>query len=552
MKKILSVVLTAALLLSLGSTVVFASAPALNTAKIGNSTANLVKFDMSGNKAVLTLGQGSVAKDMSFSEHIATATQTAGSAPALSFNGTYFNAYYKTSETLSYPDNCALIQQTVMSNGKVVIGGGESKNMMLGFTADGRAFVDRVSVCPRVTIAGQIYTPWAVNQYYGDSSAIMLFTEELGYPVTVPQDATVLWLVGNMVSMTGAGGTVSVPKGAMALVFNAGAWASAHQWNDGLKAGASAELTVDITTQDADAQEAWSAVVTAVAGNPALVENGADITDSISGTENKLATNTVAQRTFAAQMKDGQLMIGTVSASPKQLAQYLVSAGAENAVCLDGGASSAMYLNGKTVTNAGRKLANVIHIIEDESAAPPKDPADGASAWAKETVSGAIEAGFVPEELQSKYQSEITRLEFCRMAMRFLTVRTNVNALLAESDISAAEAGTAFSDCADQSVLLCYRLHIINGYPDGTFRPSGLITRQEAAKILSIIANYLDLPVDDAQPELYADDAEIHDWAKEFVYFCTRAGILNGMATGFSPLGHFTREQAIATIWRMR
>ncbi len=545
--------LIAAFLLASAGMSVYAEAPIPGTVKIGSSTANTVRFDMSGKKAVVTLGQDSVAKDISFSEHIAKATSVTGKAPELSFNGTYFNSYYDTSKALGYPDNCALIQQTVMIGGRVVIGGGESKNMMLGFTGDGRAFVDRVSLCPRVSVAGQSYTPWAVNQYYSDPYAIMLFTEELGYSVTVPQDATVLWIVGKMVSMTGGGGTITVPKGAMALVFNAAAYASAAQWNEDLKAGAAAEITVDITTQDADAQEGWSHVVTAVAGNPALVENGADVSDKISGTEIKLATNTVAQRTFAAQMSDGQLLIGTVSASPKQLAQYLVSAGAENAVCLDGGASSAMYVNGKTITSAGRRLANVIHIVSDEAAVPPAGPADGASPWAKETVLSAIEAGYVPEELQSSYQNEITRQEFCRMAIRFLNARTDLNALLAAAEITAAEAGTAFTDTADQSVLLCYRLQIVNGRGNGIFDPTGLITRQEATKILSIVARCLDLPADDAQSvPPYADEAQIADWAKEYVDFCTRAGILNGMTTGFVPLGHFTREQAIATVWRMR
>ena len=139
------------------------------------------------------------------------------------------------------------------------------------------------------------------------------------------------------------------------------------------------------------------------------------------------------------------------------------------------------------------------------------------------------------------------------MAIQFMTVRTDLNALLAEAEISAAEAGTAFIDTIDQSVLLCYRLGIVNGRGNGIFDPNGLITRQEAAKILSIIAGYLNIPADDAvSMPPYADEAQIADWAKEYVDFCTRAGILNGMATGFGPLGRFTREQAIATIWRMR
>ncbi len=330
----------------------------LSTAEINGRTANIASVDMTGRKGFITLAGDAVTLDMPYQDHLDKAKAAAGDTPALSVNGTYFNAYYKTNQELRYPDNCANIEQTVLKDGRVVIGGGSTKVMSLGFTAEGKAMVGKVSFSPEVTVGGKTYVPWAVNQYYSDEYAVMLFTAELSYPVEIPSDATILWIRDGKVTSVQKGGSITVPKYSSALVFQKTAYSGAVQWNENLKQGADAKVSVKITADDA----AWQDCVNAVAGNPALVENGRDITADISGVEDKLLADTVAQRTFAAEMTDGRLVIGTVVASPAQIAEYLVNAGARNAVCLDGGASSALDVNGSRVTTPGRKLSNVIHI----------------------------------------------------------------------------------------------------------------------------------------------------------------------------------------------
>ncbi len=547
MKRGVSLLLSAALLLGAVS-VACAAAPALSAETIGEGKAQIVTVDMAGRSAFVTLGQGSVAKDMSLSEHIARAATQIGSAPALSFNGASFQTEYQAGQPLSYPDNCALIQQTVMSGGRVVIGGGEAEQMTLGFTDDGRALVGRAALLSHVTVGEKTYTPVAVNRYDSDPSAILLFTEELGYSVSLPQESTVLWIVGGMVSMMSRGGSFVVPSGAMALVFNEKAYESAAKENEALKAGAPASLSVEIRAQDAGDQDAWNHVVTAVAGEYALVENGESLADELENAEDRQDAS--EEKTFAARLKDGKLLVGTASATPAQLAEYLISAGAENALCLDGGASSALYVNGKTVTNAGRRLSNVLHIT-GEAEPVETDPLEGVSDWAKETVSSAVLAGYVPAALQSAYQDQITRLEFCRMARQFLDVSTDLNALLAGAQISAQEAAGAFTDTLDQSVLLCYRLEIVSGKGEGRFDPNGLITRQEAAKILTRIADLTGRTEETSRSVRFADAAKIAPWAADYVDRCVRLGLLQGKPSGFDPEGHFTREEAIATIWRM-
>ncbi|MBR0130067.1 MAG: phosphodiester glycosidase family protein [Firmicutes bacterium] len=331
----------------------------LGKAEINGRNASIAMVDMTGRKGFITLAGDSVTLDMPYQDHIDQAAALAGEQPALSVNGTYFNAYYKTNQELRYPDNCANIEQTVLKDGRVVMGGGSTKVMSLGFDAEGHAMVGKVSFSPEVSIAGMTYVPWAVNQYYSDEYAVMLFTGELYYPVEIPSDAKIFWIKDEtVIDVQSGGGSITVPEGSCALVFQKAAYASALKWNENLKKGTDAVISVKIAADD----PIWQSCVDAVAGNPALVENGADITSEISGVEDKLLADTVAQRSFAAEMKDGRLLIGTAVASPAQLAEYLVSAGAKNAVCLDGGASSALDVNGIRITSPGRKLTNVIHI----------------------------------------------------------------------------------------------------------------------------------------------------------------------------------------------
>ncbi len=340
------------------------AAPVLTTAKIGDRTANIVTIDMTGKKAVITLAEDAVTKDMSYDDHLAKARTEAGKEPVLSVNGTYFNAYYNTGKPLEYPDNCAVIEMTVVKNGRIVKGGSTTKEMFLGFTDTWKAVVGKVSFSPEVTVAGLRYVPWAVNQLYNDPNAVMLFTEELGYSVSLPSDATTLWISGGTVESVQKGGEITVPKGKMALVFCSNAYTSALRWNENLKAGAEADYSMSVTAENAADQKNWDKVVNAVAGSPGLVLDGKDITDSIGGVEDKLTADFVAGRTFAAEMNDGRLIIGNVTASPRQLAEYLVGIGAKNAVCLDGGGSIALNVNGSRISTPGRKLSNVIHIVE--------------------------------------------------------------------------------------------------------------------------------------------------------------------------------------------
>ncbi|MBQ6697769.1 MAG: S-layer homology domain-containing protein [Oscillospiraceae bacterium] len=86
---------------------------------------------------------------------------------------------------------------------------------------------------------------------------------------------------------------------------------------------------------------------------------------------------------------------------------------------------------------------------------------------------------------------------------------------------------------------------IINGYSDGTFNPSGNITRAEAS---AIIVRSAELDSDSAPSTIYRDVPENH-WARGYIMAATEAKILDGFGNGiFSPSGNVTYNQIIKMI----
>ncbi len=107
---------------------------------------------------------------------------------------------------------------------------------------------------------------------------------------------------------------------------------------------------------------------------------------------------------------------------------------------------------------------------------------------------------------------------------------------------------SAFSDDADieykEAVGIMTGIGAINGYPDGTFDPTGLVTRAEAAKMICFAklgpAMAEGLPMG---PAVF-DDVPASHWANKYVYYCYTQGIVDGMDEDtFNPEGNVTGLQ---------
>lgn len=170
-----------------------------------------------------------------------------------------------------------------------------------------------------------------------------------------------------------------------------------------------------------------------------------------------------------------------------------------------------------------------------------------ASAWAKETIEKAIEIGIIPEELQSQYIKKIKRDEFCQLAVNMYTAVTGMEYTTDKS---------YFRDTDAEYINAAYELHIVNGVGNDMFAPNKSITRQEAAVMLNNIAKLLNIEGTE-KIDKFTDEGDFADWAKDAIYSVAAMKsedtyVMAGTGEGkFSPYDFYTREQAIATMWRL-
>ena len=90
-----------------------------------------------------------------------------------------------------------------------------------------------------------------------------------------------------------------------------------------------------------------------ISGAPRLVKDGQIFTGLIPGFEESRFTSASTPRTAIGTTADGRLILVNVKA------------GCEDATNLDGGASTAMYYQGKTIAAPGRALTSTLHIFVD-------------------------------------------------------------------------------------------------------------------------------------------------------------------------------------------
>ncbi len=361
MKRFLSLLLCAACLCSCAA---FAAAET-GTAKIGGGAANVVTIPMNGVTADVALAQGVISKDQNAAEIISAAGAKGNLIAAV--NGGFFNAYYERQSEDGY-GKAARCQVNLVKDGRVINGGaGDQTAVYLGFTRDGKALIDEVGITLYVESGGKREPTWGVNHYYPEINSMLLFTPEAGADLPVPANAKVAKIVnGTVTEILDSGKCVCAPD---TYYFVCG-----KSLHDRLPAvGASVSFSTEFD------KAAWKDVVTAVSCGPWLLHDGKNVFSENAKyeylAEQKLSETAVAQRTFAAVLANGDLVLGACSASPKQITEYLTSLGAKDAMLLDGGASSMLWANGKMLTNAGRKLNNVIAIYGGASATLAAKPA---------------------------------------------------------------------------------------------------------------------------------------------------------------------------------
>lgn len=125
--------------------------------------------------------------------------------------------------------------------------------------------------------------------------------------------------------------------------------------------------------------------------------------------------------------------------------------------------------------------------------------------WAYEGINKLVGKGIIVGYPDGTFKPEgdITRAELVKI----------VNMVF---EYTQKQEATNFTDVKTEdwfyeNVLIAQNQGYIVGYPDGTFKPEGLITREELCKILDVINSFIELPFGTVPAD------EVSTWAVEYV-----------------------------------
>ena len=131
----------------------------------------------------------------------------------------------------------------------------------------------------------------------------------------------------------------------------------------------------------------------------------------------------------------------------------------------------------------------------------------------------------LPKEFESMdLKQNITRAEMCLLAVQAFEAATGNDIELDNTQY--------FTDTNDENIIKAYEYGIVSGYPDGTFRPDQLITRQEFFKLAeNFCAAAAYKPASalvDTKIDQFRDASSISNWARDAAQFCVSNSYVNG------------------------
>ena len=166
----------------------------------------------------------------------------------------------------------------------------------------------------------------------------------------------------------------------------------------------------------------------------------------------------------------------------------------------------------------------------------PAKYADIQKHWARDNMIKLINKGIVSgyEDGSVKPDNQITRQEIAKLIVSALDAQPADTIELTFTD------NADIADWAKGYVQTAVNLGILNGYDDGSFKPTQSVTRNELAKIAMSAFKY-----ETAQDKLsFSDEATIPAWAYGYVSSAVINGIINGYEDNtFKPYRNVTRAE---------
>ncbi|HWR61069.1 MAG TPA: immunoglobulin-like domain-containing protein, partial [Clostridia bacterium] len=163
--------------------------------------------------------------------------------------------------------------------------------------------------------------------------------------------------------------------------------------------------------------------------------------------------------------------------------------------------------------------------------------------WAEREIKSFLEKGFISLNTDGSFKPDnpITRAEFAAIVNKAFGFKEK-----ADSNFVDIKAEDAFYN----DMAIAKKAGYLAGFPDGTVKPSGYMTRQEYAVIISRLLK-LDVKKDIAAADKLKDAAKIPVWSKGAIGAAVKLGYMQGNPDNtFGPDGLITRGQAVAVLGR--
>jgi hypothetical protein len=174
-------------------------------------------------------------------------------------------------------------------------------------------------------------------------------------------------------------------------------------------------------------------------------------------------------------------------------------------------------------------------------------PLPGLSSWARNEADFLNLRGVVPLTIKIDFQQFIRRDEFTALML-------NVYELVTGSVTTYASHFTDFEGSAYKTAIeKAKTVGLIDGTSANTFTPNGLLTREQAAKILCNVVSQIEgINPQPSGPPDYVDSAAISEWALSYVAYAQENKIMQGSSSGrFNPQSNLTREEAMLVAERL-
>ncbi len=170
----------------------------------------------------------------------------------------------------------------------------------------------------------------------------------------------------------------------------------------------------------------------------------------------------------------------------------------------------------------------------------------GVSDWAKEALDAAYESQLVPGGLyEADVSGAITKGECASLCVRFYEAHKNTE---------LTPAANPFGDNVSDDVLKAVSAGITGAFGGSTFDEQAEATREEIADMLArTYAAVTGEEIYTEDKELFADDGEISQWARESVYFIQDKSIINIVGSNkFAPQrSGMTIQSALIAAYKM-